>query len=56
MVGLSVSVDREDGASGRGEVEGGDDPSVGLFKDGEILATGAVMGLAGLADVVVVVV
>ena len=60
VVGL-VSVDREDGASGREEVEGGEGllaaaaalVEAGLLRDGEILVTVAVMGWPGLADVVV---
>jgi hypothetical protein len=55
VLGLDVSVDREDGASGKEELEAGEELSVGLLRDGEILVTGAVMVWSGLADVVVVV-
>lgn len=63
VVELGVAVDREDGASGREEVEEDEDllavvaalVEADLLRDLDILPTGAVMGWPGLADVVVVV-
>jgi hypothetical protein len=63
LVGLGVFVDREDGTSGREEVDDDDDllaaivalVEADLLSDGEILAKGALMGWLGLADVVLVV-
>lgn len=61
VVRLGGSVDSEDGASGSGEVEGGDDllaaavlGEAALLREGGGLATGDVMGWPGLADVAVV--